>query len=1483
MRQRVSWYMLPLLLLLCSGLLAATVIPSRAITPHQQIADSWQAMRRAQSYGFSLDVVQKTIPLATVANLGARSSEQTAHVAGDANLADRTMQMTLWSQGGSLVDGMSGAQIKVTGDQAMIKQGDLDWQEAPNLMAWAAPGGDFGAFLTGAENVQQAATESRAGVTFTRYTFTLNGPSIAAYVRDQMQSDLVRKGELPADVSLALPELYRTMTGDGELWIAENGLPLRQQVRIDFPPQGQSRQQATIDISYRDYGRIPPATTFFAWQLPFDSAAVQAAAQQLLWLIALLVTAVGGVVLFLRVPQVRTVGTLVVIGSMVITPVAQAAQRTGALDRLTARQAHESALWDKMTAENSATEAAQTKANPEEASARQAHETLALLRNDNGSDQDRDGRSDVAEALLGSNPSVAETADRSAVNALYAPNLPAAVTTTTDSDGDGLTDYEETILGTSAYGIDSDGDFITDTLEVQGFTYAGQTWYTDPLNNDSNGDGLTDDDEWMGGTFGPATWDTDGDNTPDLFDFDNDGDGVPDKLDSSPFTSRTGQTFTADDPFQLIVNGLQPNAYTFVEFQMRPTNPDHLWYAMNVLDWLEKDDKGQVRDVDGRTFWDVASPDDQARLDPVPAQNGDVRLIPMLEIAISGSNTNLPSGSPTALNSFYDKYNIRIQKLDENRYAAYVPIQLMIDPVTGERVGFRSEMLYLPGNSWGNAQQVRLVWAVQALNDLQVPCGPRRDQLCDQPNQATIVHTYNDEWTLTGFSVREERGADLAIVFEDPTLDSNKNDDANLTRLALGLQDAFLRGRDCDSVDSSGQCVGNGQLDLTVAEIYNRFNQPTNGGVPTEKRWGIDNALRVQKFSYPSYIDLVMRSGNEAAIPLLNTYFAPHNPIVPTLLFATEQHFRAVNLDSAAPFQWSGQQIAVQMTNQPEIVTAGLSWKPYQQSGGGWSPLTPDAYLALWQERYGNAFAGEPDADVAHGQFMVSHLVALALRQGLQGIVRSGNIMILGTIPATDSKIMVALTGGVTAAAPILVKYVAQALNIAGNLGSYKKFFIAFAAIVVDTAEDLTGILKEALQAIKELSVIKRAALLAVGALLVVAIIGWAVTMIVLNLIGSPAAQKATDWTILIASTLVAVISTALAVKTFIEALKAGSIFVEQVVETTMLGVLGGVKSAAIAVAGIAAVVGAAIVVGITWGVFIYMVASGLIAPGTASFTQQVVLAVVATVWALITLALAFLGPVGLLIGAILALIDAIFAILCQVGRDNKGSSDLLWLCGGIAGAIANLIYSNQPIFKIGAEDQPDFLTIDDFTFALSDSAKGFVVDNPIQLSLRARMHFVPNTLPDCINQNSSGVAAGIDVQYGLGKTPPTATYGSDGSVPVFQQGYRAQAEANAIKGEKSVYQSGYFYNLAYRQWYYRHELYTAAETQRYRYKPSTPGYNQQQRTLALKVALAYPVLTSIVTCSIAADKQTLDIPVGDNPVWFSLTSSRPRSMVSTA
>jgi len=56
-----------------------------------------------------------------------------------------------------------------------------------------------------------------------------------------------------------------------------------------------------------------------------------------------------------------------------------------------------------------------------------------------------------------------------------------------DSDGDGLSDAEETALGTNPYNPDTDGDGLSDGAEVAN--------NTDPLNPDSDNDGLSDGDE----------------------------------------------------------------------------------------------------------------------------------------------------------------------------------------------------------------------------------------------------------------------------------------------------------------------------------------------------------------------------------------------------------------------------------------------------------------------------------------------------------------------------------------------------------------------------------------------------------------------------------------------------------------------------------------------------------------------------------------------------------------------------------------------------------------------------------------------------------------------------------------------------------------------------------------------------------------------------------------------------------------------------
>jgi hypothetical protein len=101
-----------------------------------------------------------------------------------------------------------------------------------------------------------------------------------------------------------------------------------------------------------------------------------------------------------------------------------------------------------------------------------------------------------------------------------------------DRDGDGLSDIEESLLGTDPNNPDSDGDGISDGDEVRNGT--------DPTDPDSDGDGLTDGEEDYYNTD-PNKKDTDGDGWDDKWeidhgtnplvpDTDSDGDGLPDEF-----------------------------------------------------------------------------------------------------------------------------------------------------------------------------------------------------------------------------------------------------------------------------------------------------------------------------------------------------------------------------------------------------------------------------------------------------------------------------------------------------------------------------------------------------------------------------------------------------------------------------------------------------------------------------------------------------------------------------------------------------------------------------------------------------------------------------------------------------------------------------------------------------------------------------------------------------------------------------------------
>jgi hypothetical protein len=71
-----------------------------------------------------------------------------------------------------------------------------------------------------------------------------------------------------------------------------------------------------------------------------------------------------------------------------------------------------------------------------------------------------------------------------------------------DTDGDGLTDQEESVLGTNPRLTDTDGDGISDFDEVQGthvLPFDGDPRVTDPLDADTDHDRLSDGEELLDG------------------------------------------------------------------------------------------------------------------------------------------------------------------------------------------------------------------------------------------------------------------------------------------------------------------------------------------------------------------------------------------------------------------------------------------------------------------------------------------------------------------------------------------------------------------------------------------------------------------------------------------------------------------------------------------------------------------------------------------------------------------------------------------------------------------------------------------------------------------------------------------------------------------------------------------------------------------------------------------------------------------------
>ncbi|ABY36688.1 MAG TPA: hypothetical protein DEF43_10955 [Chloroflexus aurantiacus] len=912
---------------------------------------AWQRAISTGAYQFSASVTVLTDPQPSPLTAGQAPERQEMFLDGQTDVKANTTELRLWTQGGTVANGEGSVTMRLTDGQTWVRQAGGEWEEYPGLADLYAPGGDLMGYLTAVRDVETLGTHVVNGLTVTRYRFRLDGPALERYLRERQQEALVRANRLPPGAELKPAEEYVNLRGSGEVWIDENGLPARQIIDLTLPTGSTQRlSRAQIAMDFFGFGPLPVSLPFTWQHLLWNILnALNMVAPFAIWSGAC-VSALIAIVLLMQRRAVLRFNSLISMVVMV-TLVSGPLLTTQRVQATQASEAERRAAWQQIQATTQTSSERDAQMPAEFAAARVVADVLlSEARGQSTHDYDHDGLSDVQEHMLGTDPY--HTNDGKArlesLIAQAAPALPIAPTSlvhdSRDSDGDGLSDFQELFLGTSRFESDTDGDGLSDFAEARGFSYGGRDWFLDPLALDSSRDGIIDSLEVIRNGNTLQARDTDGDTVPDALDRDNDNDGVADALDLSPLTHSGSQgAFNSNRALWLKLDNLYANTLVAVDFQVRPQDANQLWYTQSRFDW-PNDGAGQVQDRNATT--------------------DDLQLIPLLEISIpANSFATLPAytnnGNGNLSSPVLSAQGITLRQADASTIVAYVPLSLMTDQQTGERVAFSGRMLYQGVPSWGNAHRVRLVWAVQMKNDV------------DGFDKAGVIHVYAGEsWTLTGLQIREDHGVSGALVVADPAVQSDAvARDDGLFALINNLDQTFLRGR----------------TDLSPAAIANRFDHPNNSSVPDQQRWGLPDIFRVRTYSDPDTLSLARNAATRNRSVLSDWIPAQYQPLI---LNVRNETFRALNFDSlGSNASWSDTVLSLNLANGgPNAVhlqtTAHLSLTGYEFSGGDWRALSAEQTVQRFVDRHQSQASTDDELKTAQLTILRNYLAVL-----IQGIV----------------------------------------------------------------------------------------------------------------------------------------------------------------------------------------------------------------------------------------------------------------------------------------------------------------------------------------------------------------------------------------------------------------------------------------------------------------------------------------------------------------
>ncbi len=663
-------------------------------------AQAWEKARDAGAYTFATQLTQITYPALSLSNAGRGPQRSELNLSGTIDQPGRTLEFRMWQPGadGSASPG-TGVEARIEGDRAMVRQDGGEWQEVEDFGSSFAPDNDPLSFLAGIKDIGECGMQARAptaeqteaaaltpaSAAMACYRFNVDGPALAGYLREQLERQMAKAGELPAGVSLEVSSSFKDTTGNGELWVDGRGLPLRLAMHLAFPEQSDgSHVEADVQTEFSGYPEEAVATApeldsdpvaRAAAVLGLDEPSLPGRAAQAAGQAGVVACAVGAMVLlaiYRRSRRMYVVAAVAVILSMVVVPLLQSEQVAAFYERQAAASQDLISLAaggqgvDVQSAQEQEAAGQPPAWDPEQDPLAQPDRALAqagpvvLGPVARGASSPATAASLSGAGLLALPPSTLSACDQDRTDDTegdglndYQECVYGTVSTLADTDGDGLSDGQElNKLGTNPILADTDGDGLSDKIEVQGITLGSKTWYLDPNNADTNNDGLVDLVECPKLVDAAQGCDSDGDNIPNFIENDNDGDGVPDGVDLSPdswadkgglrntaATSPTAFDGTSASVFQLSVSGLAEGWPVLVDVQLRPVEAAHLGYAMNVLDW-PVDVDANIQHGKNTTFVtsdnpDIANPEDQA------GANGDMRLVPLLEMVMIGDEIPL--------------------------------------------------------------------------------------------------------------------------------------------------------------------------------------------------------------------------------------------------------------------------------------------------------------------------------------------------------------------------------------------------------------------------------------------------------------------------------------------------------------------------------------------------------------------------------------------------------------------------------------------------------------------------------------------------------------------------------------------------------------------------------------------------------------------------------------------------------------------------